>query len=406
MKTFANLFLILYFADGSISLLDELASLLVPNAPLALFRGGLAETVLLFALALYLLLGIDRRLPKRLFLPLILYVCLCPLSVWLFPALAGSHLYSLLLAAGQIALGTVLLPRFRERGDQFGLTLPPEQFQGPGFSWRNTLVFAALNIVLFPFTLGIPALYLADSYAARATGGFMRVEPRGLYMQERVYRRGDRTVRLAAMIHVGEKEYYRDVARLPAGGRTVVLAEGVTDEKGVLRNRFDYRKVASFLGLDSQEKMLFSGRVIDAKALDAGPSPGGRGGKTGEGVEILRADVDLASFRPETLLFLNQVGKELKENPSLVQAALKLDKWGDKNITPQMYEVIMDDILHRRNKVVLGYLDRALARYDTVVVPWGALHMKEIEAGVLERGFVLQEERKMLSIDLTRLLSG
>ena len=70
-----------------------------------------------------------------------------------------------------------------------------------------------------------------------------------------------------------------------------------------------------------------------------------------------------------------------------------------------MYEIIIDDILHRRNMGVIHYLDKALVRYDTVVIPWGALHMTEIEAEVLKRGFKLQEERERVSIAFLALIN-
>jgi hypothetical protein len=71
-----------------------------------------------------------------------------------------------------------------------------------------------------------------------------------------------------------------------------------------------------------------------------------------------------------------------------------------------MSDIIMDDILHRRNMGVIRHLEKALVRYDTVVIPWGALHMKEIEAEVLKRGFKLQEERERVSIDFRKMLLG
>ena len=71
-----------------------------------------------------------------------------------------------------------------------------------------------------------------------------------------------------------------------------------------------------------------------------------------------------------------------------------------------MSEIIMDDILHRRNVGVIRHLEKALGRYDTVVIPWGALHMKEIEAEILKRGFKLQEERERVSIDFRKMLTG
>lgn len=403
MRSFANIFLILFFADGFLSVLDELSSLVTPVAQLTMFRMQVANSVLLLAVLLYLCLGIDRRLPKKLFIPLIAFVFACPLAAWLIPALGTSKLYAVLMAALQVGLPPVMIARYRDNKDP-GLTLPSWRFEGPFFGLRNTLIFSGVNLVLLPVLLALMTLYVADATALTNTAGFIRISPRGLYLTERVYRKGNQTVRLTGMVHVGEKRYYEDVARVPVQGRTVVLAEGVRDNKKLLQHRFDYRQVASFLGLTSQEKLLFPGRLIDEKTLEAPPEP--KGQQPDKQPDILIADVDLSTFRPETLRFLDQVGKELQKTPSFAQAAVNLNRWAEKNITPETQDLIMNDILTRRNQVLLGYLDDALKKYDTVVVPWGALHMKGIEAGVLQRGFVLQEERRRLAIDLKRILGA
>lgn len=400
MRTFANLFLVLFLADGSLSILDEIVTLIWPTPDLTMLRAMLANAVLYLAFPLYLCLGLDRRLPKKLFLPLILFLFWCPLSVWIFPPLADSRVYGLLMAVLQVALGTFLISRTVKHVAPQALTLPQTFFEGPFFSGRNTLVFFGINLPLLPVVLATLLLYTADSYATFNTAGFVRVSPGGVYMMERVYKKDAKTVRLAGMIHVGEKKYYEEVSRLPVAGRAIVLAEGVTDEEGRLKNRFDYGKVASLLGLTPQDKMLFEGRVIEAEALDDPPAEGKQ-----EKPDILRADVDLSTFRPETMLFLDQVGKHLRGNASVLEGMVELNEWAGENVTPAMYEVIMDDILHKRNKVLIAHLDRALPRYDTVVVPWGALHMKEIEAALLERGFKVEEEKKRLSVDLKRIVS-
>ncbi|MBJ6801530.1 TraB/GumN family protein [Geomonas propionica] len=397
MKKLANVFLILFFADGFLSVLDELSSLVAPVAQLTLFRIQVANAVLLLAIPLYLCLGIDRRLPKKLFIPLIAFLFACPLAAWIFPVLGASRLYAVSMAVLQLVVPPLLIARYRDNHDP-GLTLPAWRFEGPFFGTRNTFVFAGINLVLLPVLLATMTLFLADAWALNNTAGFIRVTPRGVYLTERVYRRGNQTLRLTGMVHIGEKGYYQDVARVPASGRAVVLAEGVTDKKQTLRHHFDYRGVASFLGLASQEKQLFPGRVIDQKSLQGPPEP------TAKEPDILVADTDLSTFRPETLRFLDQVGKELQKTPSFMEAALNLNRWAEQNVTPQMQEVIMGDILTRRNEVLLGYLDKALKKYDTVVVPWGALHMKGIEAGALQRGFVLQKEQRRLAINLERIL--
>jgi hypothetical protein len=404
MRAFANLFLILFLADGSVSLCDELVSLLVPLGPLSVVRHLLANTVILLAVPVYLSLGLDRRLPKRVFLPLTLFVFSCPLLALLFPLAGGSHAFGLLTAAVQVALGLLPLACFRKGGAR-SLTMPPEMFTGRWFRLGNTLAFGAANLVVVPLALALVLFSAASSYLTRQTAGFMHLRPGGLCMTERVYLRGNRTVRLAGMIHVGEKEYYDELVRSVSRGRTIVLAEGVTDDDGLLRNRLDYRRVAGVLGLTPQAEMEFHGKLIEPEALDEPEAPP-RGGEGKREPDILRADVDVSSFRPPTILLLNTMGRCLKESPTMAKGLMALDAWTEKNITPEMQAVIMDDILHRRNREVIRWLVRALERYDTVVIPWGALHMKEIEADLLKRGFTLEREQERVSIDFRKLLTG
>jgi len=407
MRVVANLFLVLFLADGVFSFLDELASLLFPVTFLSGPRSILAVSVLVMAALVYLCLGIDRRLPKLVFLPLTLFVFLCPLSACFFPDLPGNRACGLIAAATQIALVLFPFSCFRKNGRR-SLTMPPAKFYTPLFSLKNTLVFYSANLIVIPVVLAMLVLHTANSYMAEYTAGFMRFAPDGLYMTDRVYRCNNRTIRLASMIHMGEKGYYDDLAGSVSPGRTIVLAEGVTDDKNLLRNRLNYGRLAGFLGLISQDKMLFRGKIIEPEALEAPQvrSQGaGEKGKSGS-PDILRADVDVSVFRPPTILFLNTVGKQLQENRSLAKGFLAINNWAEKNITREMNDVIMDDILHRRNRQLISRLGKALDRYDNVIIPWGAMHMKEIEEDVLKRGFKLQEQRERVSIDFRKMFLG
>lgn len=367
MRIFVNLLLLLFIADGGVSLLDELVSLFSPVMFLSQARNVLANSVILMALPVYLCLGIDRRLPKRVFIPLILFVFWCPLSAWCFPALAGNRYYGLLIAIAQVALVMLPFSRFRKAGAR-SPAMPPALFKAPWFSLRNTLVFGAANLFVIPLALALFVLFAAGSYMAQYTAGFMRISPGGLYMTERVYRRDNRTVRLAGMIHVGEKEYYDAMAGSVAPGRTIVLAEGVTDDGNLLRNRLDYGKMAEFLGLTSQAQMRFRGKMIEPEELEE-PREGAGEKTPARPADILRADVDVSAFRPPTILLLNTIGRQLQESRSLVKGFLALNAWAEKNITQEMNAIIMDDLLQRRNRVVIGYLGKAVDRYDTVIIP-------------------------------------
>jgi hypothetical protein len=406
MRIFANLFLILFLADGGVSLVDELVSLLAPVTLLSGVRNCLTDTVMIAAVPLYFCLGIDRRLPKRLFLPLIIFVVWCPLSTWLFPALAGIRSYGVLMSAGQVILCMLLVSRFRAPGEQIQL-LPKALFDAPFFSLKNTLIFGTANLLVVPLVLLLFVMYAANAFMEDYTSGFVRLAPDGLRMVERVYRRDNRTIRLAAMIHMGEQEYYDELARSVVPGRTIVLAEGVTDDDNLLQNRFDYGKLAGFLGLASQDKMLFRGKLIEPYEFEKlRPRSRGTGERNRPEPDILRADVDVNSFRLPTIRLLDELGKHLKDGPSPVKGLLSFNAWAEENITPEMNDVILDDILYRRNREVIRQLGKALDRYDTIVIPWGALHMAEIEEEVLGRGFELQQERERVSVDFKKMIVG
>jgi hypothetical protein len=186
------------------------------------------------------------------------------------------------------------------------------------------------------------------------------------------------------------------------------LAEGVSDDKHLLAGGIDYGKMAGYLGLTSQKEMHLRGRIIEAEDLELprldfqGTEEENLGGE----VDILRADADVSDFRSPTIILLNALGKNMQESDSFVNGFLNLNSWSQKNLTPEMSSIIVDDILHRRNMGVICYLDKALDRYDTVVIPWGALHMNELQAEILKRGFKLQQERERVSIDFRKMLSG
>jgi hypothetical protein len=400
MRYFANLFLIMFLTDGVISVFDELLSLFSVQA-LSGPRNFIASAVILLAVPIYLCLGVDKRLPKRIFLPLIIFVFWCPLSFWFFPSFSGSKAYALLIAFGQAFLSISPFVYLRKMGCH-SILMTKTMFRSPFFSLRNTLIFVAANLFVIPMALVFITLSAADSFIETRTSGFMRIAPDGIYMTERVYRHDNKTIRLVSMIHVGEKEYYDDLVRSVLPGRTLVLAEGVTDKKKLLKNKFGYGKMAGFFGLTSQEKLQFKGRLIEAGETEERGFERRGSGTT----DILRADVDISAFHPSTINFLNTYGKYLNESASFTYALKEFNSWANKNVTPEMNKTLMDDILYLRNREVIRHLENALSRYDNIVIPWGALHMTEIQESILRRGFVLQEERRRMSINFVKLLKA
>lgn len=398
MRTFINLFLIFFAADGLISLVDELLVLMAGASNLSGVRDIFASTVILLSLPLYLALGIDRRPPRKVFAPLLVFLVWTQLATWLFPALAESNVYSVVCALVQVLL-CILPAEYARRNGGKGLLMPQSVFTGPFFNLRHTLYFTAASLFIVPVVFLLCVFASANAYTEHSTAGFIRIAPDGLYMSERTYRLDNKTIRLTGMIHVGDQKFYDDMSGTSSVGRTIILAEGVTDDKHLLTNRFGYSKMAGFLGLSSQEKMRLKGRLIE-NADDVNSSRDKAG--TAES-DIVRADLDVSDFNKETVYFLNTIGKLINENSSFAATLMAINTWAEKELTPEMNRVIMADILHKRSNAVLTHLDKALAHYETIIIPWGALHMSEIEDAVLKRGFVLSEKKARVSIDFKKM---
>jgi hypothetical protein len=394
MRRFANLYIVLFLVDAGLSLVDEI--LAAASAPVPLLSGGrhaVSYAVLALSIALYACLGIDRRLPKRVFFPMILYVSWCALAMWPLSGVVGRDALGLVAAAGQVLLGGIVVLLLRDPDGR--VLLSPGQLRGPLLGWRNTLVFSAANLLLLPLVLVFTAMAVADDYLEEQTAGFLRLSPVGIYMAERSYHRDLKIVRLAGMMHIGKEDYYEELAGSMSSGGTIILTEGVTDRDRLLENPFNYSKLARVIGLTSQEAMRFDGRLVDLRDLgELQPGAGGPGKP-----DIARADIDLKNFDPQTIEFLNVLGNTLFSGKPLALALAEYNVWVKENMTPERIAVVMADILDKRNAVVIDSMVRTLKYYDTVIIPWGAMHMPAIEAAVLEQGFKPAVEQERLSLD-------
>lgn len=391
MRRFVNFYLILFLIDAGLSLVDELMSVFTVHLPiLSSLRNSVAFLVIALSLAVYILLGIDRRLPKRIFLPLTVYSFWCSLALWPLLDMISRELQGLTAAFGQVFIGGVVLITLR---CFYGRNLlPAELFQRSMFGWRNTLVFSAVNLLLLPLLLVFSLMATGSYYLDQQTAGFMRLSPVGMYTSERSYHRDGKTVRLVAMMHVARKGYYQELfASLPAKG-TIILAEGVTDQDQLLKTRMDYGRLADLVGLSSQQNMHLDGNLLDLDDLQ--PAEDRKRDETKP--DIVRADLDLNRFDPQTVEFLNVLARTLLGDKPLAQGLAAYNDWVKAHGTPELLSGVMDDILYKRNAVVIDALHRSLDRYDTIVVPWGGMHMPAIESVLLEQGFVPGAKKERL----------
>ena len=396
MRVLANLFLSVFLAAAALGVGNELLNRLWPLAAISGIRNLLDLSSVLLALLVYFGFAFDRHLPKLILLPPIAYLFWSLLDFWPLANWVGPEFYRLLGAGGQLLLGCLVLKLNRRRNKK-QLLFVPAQFAGPGFSGRTFFRFCLLNILVLPLALGLLGFSAVSNLVERSTAGFVQLRPNGLYMTEKVYRRQGKTVRLAAMIHLGDKDYYADLLGSFSRGRSLILAEGVTDADGRLRNRFSYTRLADLLGLTSQEEIRFPGRLIAPGDLTKPAATAQRW------PDILHADVDLRDFDQRTIAVLNALSRYLLDGKSLLTGYEEFNRWANEHITPDTERIIIQDLLVNRNARVVDYLHRALTSYDTVIIPWGALHMPGIERAVIKEGFTLSSSRQRLSIDFLQL---
>jgi uncharacterized protein YbaP (TraB family) len=395
MKKLANLFLYLFLLTAILGIAAELQHPFL-NLP---FFSTLEQITWLICLAsatlVYLGMGFNRHLPKIILIPLFLWLWWKLIGYWPLENLLGDS-FRLYAAGGQLLFGLAILS-LNKQLNRKSLFLVRSQFSGPPFSGSNLLRFCLISLPVVPITLLLISYSFVGQLIDVNTGGFVQLKPNGLYLTERIYRQGEKHIRLTGMIHLGQEDFYSELIESLDSSRTLILAEGVSDNDGRLKEHFSYGKIADLLGLESQEKISFPGRVIES--LDADHSDSDHR----DGPDILRADIDLNQFDPRTLEVLNALAKYVLNSDSLTEGYLEFNRWAQDHISDDLEEVIMNDLINKRNRAVISYLPKALKKNDTIVIPRGALHMQGIEAMVKKRGFRLEASHSRLSIDFLLL---
>lgn len=203
------------------------------------------------------------------------------------------------------------------------------------------------------------------------TRGYISLEPTGVHSVERYFTRDGLELRLLGMAHIARKSFYEDVKNSLNGKTALMLMEGITDDKELLTSPLDYGTLASKIGANNQRDEFSPASMP-------------------ENIEVIRADVDTADFSTGTIEILNHIGQTYSGEgftlTNLIAMYLKLsDAENSRNL--------MKDLITRRNECLLGHLEANLSRHQLILIPWGALHLPDIEKRVVEKGFVLREQK-------------
>jgi hypothetical protein len=363
--------LILFLGSGILSLLDNSLYLALHRTDLAVFNGISFLLILLTGLLVYGLMGFAPGIPKRVFMPVCLFIPVAYVGV--LPLLVSFSRHAMEIMWG-VSLAQVLLALFIIHRLQGGLKfrwplVAARKLADRKFCWGNLAGVLMAGVFLI-----VPALVLYSAFTAMIsvshfTDGFVTLRPAGVSMQVRKYARDDgRTITLVPMSHVGEPEFYHSLAAsFPENA--VILMEGVSDTRNLAKVHSDYSKMAATVGGVEQTKVF---------------RPRG---------EIVHADVDISAFSPATLellktaMLLHSKGVTAETLPILM-----------KPTPPGLEKQLMEDILTKRNHHLLGVIRERLPTSENIIVPWGAAHMPEIAREILKDGFHMTETQDFMAI--------
>lgn len=366
--------------DAALRLLNGLLFALLGNGPLGLLIGPVELILLPVALVLWIGAAITPRIPLRVLLPgwitfLWLGLGALPISILFYnrPGLSlCTGLAMAIAAAATVFLGRTL------GGDAPFLDAAALDAR-PELRWQRSVGFIGANLTLLPAAI---ALYVVSGAAWAlhwGTGGFMTLTPGGVAATHRVYTNGPDTAHLIGMVHIGDEEAYPTLfSELPQGEGTLILAEGVQDSDKLMTAPGDaYGQAAKRIGLSAQKPM---------EQLTT--------------LRVRNADVDVNTFDPLTIELLNVVlglyGSD-GDREEAIQAYLGfwLEHSSDSN---QVAEQLFEDILYARNQHLLAEIDKAREEVDHIVVPWGALHLREVSETLEAQGWTYEHQRKVVLI--------
>jgi hypothetical protein len=368
-----SLFIGLFLADAVVSLVDDSSILLFEIHVLSGIRGVLAPSALLVAAIAYGLMGLTPIIPKRVFLPLVLFnpfaaLIAIPILIYSFGRIQQA-IWA--ISFGQVILGLGLLykvqGRFRFRWPIVG----ENQLLAPGFSWRNLCVFLLANgFVLLP--LVAVYLFLCASLAVdHFSEGFLALRPEGLKVQARKYVRNDgKAIQLVPMSHIGEPDFYRKLSRsFPTN--SIILMEGVSDDRNLLTNKISYKRMAASLGVAEQQAAFKPSQT-----------------------KMIPADVDVEEFASTTIDFLN-LATLIHSKGANAETVQKLMQYSESSY---FQDQLFNDLLRKRNRHLLKEIETRLAQPENIIVPWGAAHMPEIGQEIQKLGFRVVETQEYVAI--------
>ncbi|MFZ8933949.1 MAG: TraB/GumN family protein [Bacteriovoracaceae bacterium] len=197
---------------------------------------------------------------------------------------------------------------------------------------------------------------------------------------KKVYQKGLQRIVLIPMVHIADKDFYKNVLKDYHNQDGVVLQEGVKDSQGLIKYDADYKAMAKAIGLTSQKDHF---KLPEDSKL-----------------RMVTSDMDTSEFSKNTIERLNLIFKlsqEFKENETeAVSDFLKLQLLLSKRAETAKF---FHEILHDRNVFLTKKLE-LMQNEKLVIIPWGALHLPDMENYLIDKGYQLKEIKTSLVTEI------
>lgn len=334
--------------------------------------------VLLLLTSACLALFISRRVPFRVYAPSLLLTVWAMVGYWpLFPLTIEDPSRDLIMGGVWVL---VMIDQVRVRralgADRLGFFDAVYFAKSEPFPWQRVLMglpLAGIGSILFA---GFALITTAFVHINQEAGGFVHFRWDGVYSRHAIYKKDGQKVHLLSMVHMADRDFYARVINEIPRADSIVLTEGVTDKKGLLKENLDYTKPAALLGVEAQGRTFMK----QLHALH----------------KTLHADIDLSELRPQTLEGIRSIAR-------IMDGELSFDflsTFMDSN-TMQHFE---SEILELRNDHLMDIFVEQEGRYEHIVMPWGGAHLKGIAERLELIGYQQTREIEMRAIDFRQVL--
>jgi hypothetical protein len=389
-KTVLWLYPLLFLLDGAFSVIDDATAFFIPLKLMSTLRNSFAYIVLFMTVPFIFSLFFFKT--KKSWVYLIL-----PLYSLAGVAAASWNAVRLVEETSLFSMFALSLSPhwiFTKHPSFFAFQLTCSLIQvivvaySFNFAWKNRMLVedrplkylkGAFTGFMFGFTYVLISTISILFLFKGAAKGFLGFSEGNVTSIEKVYQKEGKIIHLIPMVHIGAETFYKEISVMNATRKTLVLMEGVSDLKDLLEP-ISYKKFAESAGLESQADHFKPQTAKEFK----------------DNLSFLVADVDASEFTPETRKFLNTTMKDLGKKSFF---DLLVGGKEEKPTSGQMSNFAVD-VLERRNKKLMIDLRANQHKFEEFYIPWGALHLPEIEREILKDGYIQIsiKERPVISL--------